>query len=93
MSAEHPKIRLECLKPAEFWMPPTGDEIREVLRLSGFSGSKASKSLGLGSKGDRTVRRWAGEESPIPYAAWALLCDFAGLGQIWKSQISDGPSR
>ena len=44
----------------------------------------AAKVLGLGAKGDRTVRRWIGEDSAIPYAAWALLCDFAGQGCIWK---------
>jgi hypothetical protein len=30
------------------------------------------------------VRRWIGGDSAIPYAAWALLCDFGNLGQIWK---------
>ena len=40
-------IRLECLKPAERWAQPTGEEVREVLRLAGFSGSKAAKALGL----------------------------------------------
>lgn len=80
------EIRRECLRPAEHWTPPTGDEVREVLRLAGFTGGKAAKALGLGAKGDRTVRRWIGEDSPIPYAAWALLCDFAGLGSIWRPE-------
>ena len=30
------------------------------------------------------IRRWIGEDTPIPYAAWAILCDQAGLGVIWK---------
>ena len=78
-------IRLECLRPAAAgWQQPTGEEIREVLRLAGFTGGSAAKALGLGAKGDRTVRRWIGQDSEIPYAAWALLCDFAGLGSIWK---------
>ena len=77
-------IRLECLKPAERWAQPTGEEVREVLRLAGFSGSKAAKALGLGAKGDRAIRRRIGEDTPIPYAAWAILCDQAGLGVIWK---------
>lgn len=77
-------IRSECLKPADQWEQPTGDEIREAVRLAGFTGGSTARALGLGQKGDRTVRRWIGEESSIPYAAWALLCDFAGLGQIWK---------
>lgn len=84
MSATHThNIRLDCLTEAEYWRRPTGDEVREVLRLAGFSGSVAASRLGLGSKGDRTVRRWVGEDSPIPYTAWAVLCSFAGLGNIW----------
>lgn len=66
------------------WERPTGDEVKEVLRLAGFTGSMASKALGLGAKGDRTVRRWTGGETAIPYSTWALLCDFAGLGPIWR---------
>lgn len=77
-------IRASCLQPATSWEQPTGEEVREVLRLAGFTGSHAAKVLGLSSKGDRTVRRWVGGDSDIPYAAWALLCDFAGLGAIWK---------
>ncbi len=78
-------IRLECLRPAnDGWEQPTGEEIREVMRIAGFTGAQAAKALGLGAKGDRTVRRWIGQDSAIPYAAWALLCDFAGLGRIWK---------
>lgn len=79
-----PIIRVECLRPAEDWTPPNGGEVRAVLHLAGFTGGKAAKALGLGAGGDRTVRRWIGEDSPIPYAAWALLCHFAGLGIIWK---------
>lgn len=77
-------IRPECLRPAQEWTQPTGDEIKEVLQLAGFTGAMARNVLGLGEKGDRTVRRWTGNESQIPYAAWALLCEFAGLGMIWK---------
>lgn len=78
-------IRLKCLRPAtDGWQQPTADEVREALRLAGFTGSQAAKALGLGLKGDRTVRRWTVGESSISYANWALLCDFAGLGTIWK---------
>ncbi len=79
-------IRNECLQPAESWAQPKGEEVREVLRLAGFSGSKAARVLGLGATGGRTVRRWVGDDSPIPYAAWALLCECAGLGIIWKKE-------
>lgn len=84
MSVEHPNIRLECLKPAARWVQPTGEEIKEALMLAGFTGSAAAKALGLGDAGGRTVRRWLSQDSNISYANWALLCDFAGLGQIWK---------
>jgi len=77
-------IRESCLQPATSWEQPTGEEVREVLRLAGFTGGQAAKVLGLSNKGDRTVRRWVSCESDIPYAAWALLCDCAGLGAIWK---------
>lgn len=77
-------IRLECLRPAEQWSRPTGEEIREVLRLAALTGSQAAKKLGLGPSGSRTVRRWTGEESNIPYSAWGQLCYLAGLGVIWK---------
>ncbi|HEK2843853.1 TPA: transcriptional regulator [Proteus mirabilis] len=76
-------IRKECLVVAELWTPPTGDEIRQVLKIAGFTGSAAAKKLGLGKNGDRTVRRWVGEDYKITYSAWALLCNFAGLGDIW----------
>jgi hypothetical protein len=79
-------IRNGCLQPAVSWEQATGDEVREVLRLANFTGGQAARALGLGAKGDRTVRRWVGGDSSIPYAAWALLCDFAGLGMIWKRQ-------
>jgi DNA-binding XRE family transcriptional regulator len=75
-------IRRECLNPAESWARPTGQEISEVLRLTGLSGGQASKNLGL--QNSRTIRKWIGEDSEIPYAAWALLCDLAGLGIIWR---------
>ena len=84
MNPEHQNIRTECLQPAERWAQPTGEEVRTVLKMAGFTGGRAAKALGLGPQGDRTVRRWVGEDSSIPYAAWALLCDFAGLGSIWR---------
>lgn len=77
-------VRLECLRSAERWVRPTGEEVREVLRLAGFTGCQAAKVLGLGLKGDRTIRRWISEDSQISYAYWALLCDYAGLGLIWR---------
>jgi hypothetical protein len=84
---EQISIRPDCLKAAtDGWVQPTGHEIREVLKLAGLTGGAAGRFLGLGKGGDRTVRRWVGEETNIPFSAWALLCDLAGLGQIWISK-------
>lgn len=80
----HPNIRLECLRPATKWVRPSGEEVREVLRLAGFTGAVAAKELGLGPNGDRSIRRWVSEDTDIPFAAWAVLCEFAGLGIIWR---------
>lgn len=80
-------IRLECLRPAnDGWLQPTGDEIREVLKLAGLSGAEAASFLGLGDAGGRTVRRWGARDTNISYANWALLCDKAGLGMIWRGR-------
>jgi hypothetical protein len=78
-------IRPECLRAyGDDWVAPTGDEVREVLRRAGLSGRTAALLLGLGSSGGRTVRRWCAEKPPVPYAAWAILCDAASLGRIWR---------
>ena len=78
-------IRRECLQPALYWSRPTGAEIQEVMRRAGMSGRKAEAYLGLSDKNNgRQIRKWISLESSIPYAAWALLCDAAGLGQIWR---------
>lgn len=81
---ENTTIRAQCLVAAwQDWQQPTSEEIREVLRLAELSGTEASLVLGLA--GSKTIRRWVGEVTPIPYAAWAVLCDYAGLGIIWRS--------
>lgn len=82
-------IRNECLKPAQQWVHPTGNEIREVLQLAGLSTRQAAIFLGLSTTTyGRTIRRWLIQESAIPYPAWALLCEKAGLGIIWKDEDS-----
>jgi len=79
-------VRPECLQPAEMWTQATGDEVREMLRITGLTGKAAANYLGLRKEGGRTIRRWVSEENPIPYAAWAMLCDRAGLGIIWREE-------
>jgi hypothetical protein len=63
--------------------PPTPEEIREVLRLLGWTGSFAALQLGVGARegksGGRTIRKWTGGEQPMPYSAWRLLLIYAGL--------------
>lgn len=87
-------IRKETLCPAQNWAGATADEVREVLRLAGLTGSEAASFLGLGPSGGRTVRRWTGGEVPVPYAVWALLCHRAGLGFIWSDlALPEGHSR
>jgi len=89
------KIRAACLAPAASgkWQQPTGDEIKTVLRQAGLTGGQAAKYLGLGTGGDRTVRRWTGGDASIPYAAWALLCYRAGHGAIWGDAVTNEGAR
>ena len=76
-------IREECLRPFDKgWEPPTGDEVRYVLKKAGLTGAAAARLTGI--KDSRTVRRWTGGETPILFSPWAILCEVAGLGQIWK---------
>lgn len=89
MNTQVIQIRPETLRPATHWEPPTPDEIREMIRLAGLNGAEVATVLGLtpqgnkSGRGSRTVRRWTAGDSPIPYAAWALLAHRAGLGLIW----------
>ncbi|MBK8972641.1 MAG: KorC repressor protein [Hahellaceae bacterium] len=77
------RIRKSTLKPfVEGWETPTPEEVRNVMKMAGLTGKTASELVGLSNT--RTVRRWIGGDREIPYASWALLCDKAGLGVIWK---------
>ncbi|SIT51752.1 Transcriptional repressor protein KorC (modular protein) [Paraburkholderia piptadeniae] len=88
---ERTTIRPACLRPAhDFWVRPEANEVREVLRLGKLSGAAAAQLLGLGSAGSRTIRRYTGGDAPIPYASWAILCDVAGLGRIWRNPPESG---
>ncbi|WP_456301586.1 XRE family transcriptional regulator [Paraburkholderia tropica] len=77
------EIRDECLQPAIYWSRPTGAEVQEVLRIAGFTGRLAADYLDLSDKSGRQIRKWISGETRIPYAAWALLCFAADLGNIW----------
>lgn len=79
------EIRRECLQPATFWAQPKGFEVQEVLRRTGMTPQRASEYLGISvNSNGRTVRKWMSEEAPIPYSAWALLCDAAGFEPFWR---------
>ena len=75
-------IRKETLCPySAGWEQPTGQEVRELLKMASLTGSMAADIVGVNS---RTIRKWTGEEQRIPYSAWAILVEVAGLGTIWK---------
>lgn len=80
------------------WAQPTGEEVRALLVAAELTAGEAARLVGV--KDARTVRKWLSFDadhvevckrqgqphsmSAIPYAAWALLADAAGHGQIWK---------
>lgn len=75
------KIRPGCLTVANEWQPPSGEEIKAALSMAGWTAVEFSRRI---YANDRTIRRWVGNEKPIPYAAWCVLCVEANLGQIWR---------
>ncbi|MCW3604425.1 helix-turn-helix domain-containing protein [Burkholderia cenocepacia] len=80
------EIRRECLQPSRFWAQPKGIEVKEILRRTGMTPQDASEYLGISTNSNgRTVRKWMSEEAPIPYSAWALLCDAAGIDPFWRA--------
>lgn len=73
----------ETLKTYKEWETPTAEDIRLILSIAGLSGAGAGALTGVEG---RTVRRWTGGDSTIPYACWALIVSYAGLGNIWVNQ-------
>ncbi|CAD6560694.1 XRE family transcriptional regulator [Paraburkholderia sabiae] len=83
----HVEIRPECLVPAdEGWERPRGAEVQEVVRRIGLSGRAVARVLGLSEHGGRQIRRWISDDAPINYPAWAILCEMAGFGRIWRGK-------
>lgn len=75
-------IRSETLLPFDSgWEQPNADEVRKLLKFAELSGSEAGKLVGVNS---RTVRKWVGGQSSIPYAAWALLIENTIGQKIWS---------
>lgn len=63
---------------------PTPDDVRELLRKHGLTGSQAGRICGVDS---RTVRRWTAPRGSsgsreIPIAAWRLLCVVTGECEV-----------
>jgi hypothetical protein len=78
-------INPASLRPyTEGWEQPDSQAVRAVLKIANLTGGGAAKLTGIADS--RTVRRWTGGETAIPYAAWALLCEVAGLGKIWNGR-------
>lgn len=82
MTAEQVRRELALDRPGLFdqytpdWQPPSVAEFRELLRVAGLSGSQAGLLVGVEQ---RRIRKWAGGEGDVPYAAWRLLSIYAGL--------------
>ena len=53
------------------YTPPTPDEVKALLKDMKLTGKEAAKILGVSS--GRTIRKWTGGTTKIPYAAWRLL--------------------
>lgn len=65
----------------ENWTVPPSNLVRQMLSKSGFSQSQFALTIGVK---DREVRRWVAGDVPIPYLAWAILCDYCGESGIWR---------
>ncbi len=51
-------------------MKATADEFRSLLRRGKLTGAAAAEIAGVNP---RTIRRWIGGNSKIPYSAWTLI--------------------
>lgn len=77
-------IRSTCFRPFQSgWIQPSAEEVRELLRKAKLTGAGAAGVVGISDS--RTVRRWTSGDTVIPYAAWAILCDHAGIEKIWSA--------
>jgi len=84
MSADQVRRELALDRPGLFdaytpaWKPPSVAEFRELLRVADLSGSRAGLLVGVEQ---RRIRKWAGGEGDVPYAAWRLLSIYVGLAK------------
>lgn len=76
---------------------PTVDEIRDLIRITGWSQSDVARLVGVNfnpKKGSTTVRKWkAPDSSPdhrtIPYSAWRLMLIEAGVVSTVSNRVED----
>lgn len=59
------------------WEQPTPEEVRAVIGRAGLVPREAADFLGESRK---RLSRWTTGEEDIPFTAWVLLCQRAGLG-------------
>lgn len=91
-----PIIRSACLTAASKWQVPAPEEVRSLLlaisKRTGLSldDQVVADLLGLGLEGSSMVADWLKGSANIPYPCWALLCEMAGFGLIWR--VGDRPS-
>ncbi|NOH56172.1 helix-turn-helix domain-containing protein [Vibrio coralliilyticus] len=79
----HLNIRSETLLSYDAgWEQPLPDEIRNLIKVMNYSGADVGRLVGVSS---RTVRKWVGGESPIPFSAWAILVEQATGEKIWAT--------
>ena len=79
------KIRPECFLPFPEWSVPTKEEVTALLDISGLTQKQAATLVGLKDNNGRTFRRFTMGETPIAYAYWFILCQYAGLSNNYKN--------
>ncbi len=75
----------------EDYKQPEPDEVKALIKLSGWSQTKVAKLAGVTydmKKGSSTVRKWQAKKSDkknhrdIPYSTWRLLLIYSGVVDI-----------
>lgn len=94
---DSPVTRPEIFAVAETWVRPDRDEMLEFLRAHGGCHPDGRPRtawlavlLGLGKRGDRTIRGWLagernGQPSAIPYTAWFTLVEQLDPGRMQRA--------
>lgn len=67
-------------------MTTTPTEFRALLRRGNLTGSAAASIAGVNP---RTVRRWIGGDSEIPYSAWSLISSHVEQNEMVAEATAD----